>query len=68
MPHHITKASLVEAINRAARLEPTTSRLSGSYDLAPRELADKAFSAAAGRGLWSFTGRAGAWKLVKRRA
>ena len=45
-------ASLVQAFNLAARLDPTTSRRSGSYDLAPRELADRASSAAARRDLW----------------
>ena len=67
MPQQITMASLVQAFNLAARLEPTTRRLSGSCHLAPRELADRAFSAAAGCDLWSSTGRSGAWNLVKRR-
>jgi hypothetical protein len=60
MSRRITKASLVQAFNLAGRLESTTSGLSGFYDLAPRELAERAFSAAA-CDLWSLTGRLGAW-------
>jgi hypothetical protein len=67
MPHRHTKASLVQAFNQSARLESTISSLSGSYNLAPCEQADRVDSAAAGCDLWSFTGRLGAWKLVKRR-